>query len=272
MSYKFIPAIQKLKREIVAIGNDEIGKVYFLKRYCRVAGEREALDATEKNQNEGQFLLVQLADKIKKDKGISTEAAYGYIFPSEENNEVVKDFNPMVEYPDEMRALLGLRSQTNRMKDAVATVMMNTRVAFPIELTANADINSESLEVVGLSFPLQNNDLIKFGSCTAKVVGNHEADAESVTIQPLSEKLASGRVGFLANFESGKEKVGYSDWTTEDTKQLPENLIEEIFAFYQREAAGVGEVQEETVTKKNEPKKATKKSLKASDDSVSNPQ
>lgn len=267
VSFKFIPAIQKLKREIVAIGNDEIGKVYFLKRFCRVAGEREALDATEKNQNEGQFLLVQLADKISKDKGISISDAYSYIFPSESDSEVVNDFNPMLEYPAEMKALLGLRSQTNRMKDAVATVMMNTRVAFPIELSANADTNSESLQVVGLSFPLKDNDLIKFGTCTVKVTRHHEVDAEAISVHPLTANLAAERVGFLANFESGKEKVGYPDWTSEDTKQLPENLIDEIFAFYQREAAGLPEVQEE-VEEKNDQDLATTKTLTPSENSA----
>lgn len=245
MPYKFIPAIQKLKREIVAIGNDEIGKIYFLKRYCRVAGEREALDSTELQQNKGQFLLVKLADKISKDKGVSLDEAYKFIFPSE-SDEVVKDFNPMLEYPEEMQELIGLRSQTNRMKDAVATVLMQTRVAFPVELSANADINSESLHLTSLSFPLKDRDTVKFGNCKAIVVGNYEAseDEAAIAVKPISEKLAAGRIGFLAGFESGKERVGYSDWSAEDTKQLPETLIDAIYEFYQREAAGLPEVEE----------------------------
>lgn len=264
---KVLPLIKKLNRTIVPVGNEETGILYFEKRHHRTVGEREALDSTELKQNKGQFLLVKLAGKIAENKGIKVADAYNYIFPSEDQ-QIDEDFNVMLEYPEEMQELMALRSQTNRLKDEVATVLISGRVAYPVKLAANAGFNSTTLAVEPLAFNLKQGDRLKFGKCVVELTANYLADCEAISVTPISENLPAETVGFLVDFATGKEKLGNAEWTLEDTKVLPETLTEEIYAFYQRESAGLSETEVKAEDEKNDQTPVTTNSLTPSTESA----
>lgn len=285
MSFKFIPAIQKLTRKhgIVAVGTEEI-TFYLYKRYCRTVGERQLLDGEQKNHNEGQFILAQLADKISKDKGISFEKALEYIFqpqPQESKYaddaahlEAIREFKPMIEYPEEMKALNGLKAQTNRLQFVVATILMQTRVAFPVQLADNAIAGTETVTLNSLSFGITDKSVFKSDNVTMTVIGNYQPSDEpvSIRVQPLAQNIAANRTLFLIDFETGKEKIGCKEWTHEDTAALGEEVVGELHAFYQREEAGLDEVPEEVESEKNaQSQEPQTKSLTPSDNSTSNP-
>lgn len=268
MPFKFIPAIQKLNRkhELVPVGSDEI-KFYLLKRYCRTVGERELLDAAQKNHNDGQFLLVRLGDKISKDKKIPFDKALEYVFkPSPEKSEfaddaahleAIRDFNPMLEYPDEMKELNGLKTITNKTQFVTTTILMQTRVAFPIQLAHNAEAGATSVTLASLPFVIADKSSFKSEGAILKVVGSYQPSEEEITIQveSLHQNLAAERTLFLVDFETGKTKIGCSEWTTEDTAALPERVAEAFWAFYQREEAELDEPKADGVvedTEKNE--------------------
>ncbi len=287
MSFSFIPAIQKLKNkhEIVPVGSEEV-TFYLYKRFGRTVGERQLIDAEQSNHNEGQFLLAQLADKIAKDRNISFNQALEFIFPPNPEDskysdvpghlEAIADFKPMVEYSEEMKSLNALKAKTNRLQCAITTIMMQTRAAFPIQLADNAEINAEEIKVASLAFPIADKSVFKSGNALVTVVGNYQPseDEVTITVKPLTQNLAAERIFFLADFETGKEKIGCPEWTPDNTAVLPEDVVEAIHGFYQREEAGLGEVQEEVAEKNEEPtqKKAAKKSLKPGGESVSNHQ
>lgn len=282
MSFKFLPAIQKLKRQhgVVPVGSPEI-TFYFYKRFCRTAGERQLLDAEQKSHNEGQFILAQLADKISKDKGIPFEKAIEYIFkPSPEDSKyaddaghlaAIQDFKPMLEYPEEMKQLNGLKAVTNNLQFVVATILMQTRAAFPIQLADNAAANAESVVLASLPFAITDKSVFKADGAKLTVVGNYQPTEDQITISilPLAQNLAANRTLFLVDFETGKEKIGCPEWSHDDTAVLPEEIVEAFYAFFQREEAGMDEIVVKTEdAEKNEQTPTQQSLLTPSEESV----
>jgi hypothetical protein len=144
----------------------------------------------------------------------------------------------LLEYPDEAEQLNKLGLATAKLKNFVTTLFIQERVLFPIELTQEAPINSTHLNIQPATAYLKDGYQVKFGNCIATVQGNHDLDAELIAVAPTSERLPAGAVGFLWFPEMKAYLRGMGDWTNEDTKNLDERLVDEIFDFYQNERSG----------------------------------
>lgn len=238
-----IPVLKQKKPSIVAIGNEDTGFIYLQKLHHCVSGERLEIDEYEIKQMQGQVILDRLAKKIAEDKGISKDRAMSLIFPKEEEIEAQKEDeqNILLQYPEEMEALVSLRIPANKLKAVVATTFIQRRVAYPVQLTHDATMNSVALRISPSPFPIKSGATIKFGSCLVKVNANHDVECETLAVEPISEGLAAETVGYLYDAITKREITGADDWEFEQTGELDENLVESIYEFYQREKARLPE-------------------------------
>lgn len=229
---KRLPFARTPKIEIVPVGQEEHGILYLQKRNSRTVSERTSLDEAELKQSKGQLILFKLAKQIASDKDISAEAALTQILAGNGTSPLLLD------YLEEMHELLSLRGETDKLKDLVATILIKGRIAYPVVLGSNAKTGTEKLAIAPLSFPLADGDLIKFDSVKVEIKGNYEPGATELEICALCSNISSQRVGFLCNFESGMPRLGDFEWTLEDTGTLGEELIEDLYEFYQVEVNG----------------------------------
>jgi hypothetical protein len=232
--------------EIVAVGDEEIGFIYLEKRRFVTVGEREVIDEWEIKRQQGLSVIDKLIRKVARDRSITRQEAQKLVFPQQvENTEVVPEAeNILLEYPEEAQELSLLNLPANKLKAVVATEFIKGRVAYPVELVANAPINSDKLAIAPSSFYLKDGDGIKFGSCIVTVKSNHDLEAEQASVAPVSENLVNGAVGFSYSLSNKKPIIGSPDWTYDDTRQLDERLVDTIFDFYQNERAGWIEINE----------------------------
>lgn len=229
---KRLPFARTPKIEIVPVGQEEHGILYLQKRNSRTVSERTSLDEAELKQSKGQLILFKLARRIAEDKDISSEQALAQILAGNGTSPLLLD------YLDEMHELLSLRGETDKLKDLVATILIKGRIAYPVVIGSNAKAGVEKLAIAPLSFPLADGDLIKFDSVKVEIKGNYEPGATELEICALGSNISSQKVGFLCNFESGNPRLGDPDWTLEDTGTLGEELIEDLYEFYQVEVNG----------------------------------
>jgi hypothetical protein len=121
---------------------------------------------------------------------------------------------------------------------AIATLMIQKRVAFPVELLAPVAFNATSIKIAPISFYLKDKQVIKFGDCLVIVNGNHEPAVEEdyliINVFPVSENLEAV-IGFLYSKGEKKYQVGTEDWTEEDTKGCSNEFVVAIYKFYENE-------------------------------------
>jgi len=238
-----IPLLKQKQPSIVPIGSEETGYIYLQKRHHCVSGERMEIDEYEIKQMQGQVVLDRLARKICEDKGVNRDYAMSLIFPQEDEvaTQAEDEQNILLQYPEEMEQLVSLRIPANKLKAVVATVFISRRVAYPVLLVKAAKLDTTELAIASASSYIKEGAVIKFGSCLATAVGNHDIGAETLSVAPISESLAADTIGFLYNPTTKGEFVGAPEWTWEQTNDLDENLIELIYEFYQREKARLPE-------------------------------
>ncbi|NEP57906.1 MAG: hypothetical protein F6K31_12925 [Symploca sp. SIO2G7] len=238
-----IPVLKKKKPSIVPIGSEETGYIYLQKRHHCVSGERMEIDEYEIKQMQGQVVLDRLARKICEDKGVNRDYAMSLIFPKEDEvaSQAEDEQNILLQYPEEMEQLVSLRIPANKLKAVVATVFIQRRVAYPVQLVKAAKLNQSGLAIAPAAFHIKDGAVIKFGSCLTTALLNHDLGAETLSVEEISESLAADTVGFLYDPSTQSEIVGATEWTFEQTNDLDENLIELIYEFYQREKARLPE-------------------------------
>lgn len=233
------PVIKKsTKSEIIAVGNDAIGCVYLEKRGCITVGERMSIDEHETRRQKAGIIAAKLVKRISVDKGISIEEAQNLLSPKRANPDEAEIDNSAIVYDyiedfTELNTLSALDGVS--VATAIATIFIQNRVAYPVEIVETAKLNSTKLSISPTSFYIKDKQQIKFGNCVVTVRGNHDIDSELISVQPISEKIEPSP-GFLYN--GRRYQIGTEEWTEKDTKELDETLITEIFNFYQNERAG----------------------------------
>ena len=228
---------RKSQSEIHTIGNENIGLIYLEKRASISVGERLEIDEYESGKRKAQILATKLIKRIAKDKNISFSEAQELLSPSSENGVAVDNSDIVYEYAEDFAELQAISNiDGNSVAIAVATIFIRNRVAYPVNVIFDADINATLLDINPLPFPLKANSQIKFKDTSATVKVNHLSDVESITVEPISDPIADGSVGFL--FTGKKYVLGSDEWTIEDTKSLDENLVSAIYEFYQNERLG----------------------------------
>ena len=233
------PVIKKsAQSEIISVGNESIGSIYLEKRGCITVGERMSIDEHETRRQKAGIIAAKLVKRISVDKGITIEEAQNLLSPKRANPDEAEVDNSAIVYDyiedftelNTLSALDGISVAT-----AIATIFIQNRVAYPVEILETAKLNAVKLSIAPTSFYIKDKQQIKFGNCIVTVRGNHDIDSELLSVQPVSEKINPG-AGFL--YSGRRYQIGTDEWTEKDTKELDETLITEIFNFYQNERAG----------------------------------
>ncbi len=233
------PVIKKSsKSQIVAVGDDNIGCIYLERRGCITVGERMSIDEHETRRQKAGIIAAKLVKRISVDKGISIEEAQNLLSPKKANPDEAEVDNSAIVYDyiedfTELNTLSALDGVS--VATAIATIFIQNRVAYPVEIIASAKLNATKLSVAPVPFYLKDKQQIKFGSCLVTVKGNHDVDSELISVHPISERLEPG-AGFL--YTGRRYQVGTEEWGEKDTKELDEGLITEVFNFYQNERSG----------------------------------
>jgi hypothetical protein len=258
---------RKFQSTIQSVGNEEIGILYLERRNSISVGERMIIDEYQGKKNKAQILATQLIRKIAKDRSISFDEAQQLISSRNENGVSVDNSDIILEYAEDFTDLRFLTdSEAISMEVAVATIFIQNRVAYPLTLKKEASINSNYLEIHPISICLKGKNQIKFGHVSAIIRGNQPADIDVIQIEPLEQNIDANTTGFL--MEGRKYALGSEEWTIEDTKALDENLVNEIFQFYENELLGWADPEPFTATTESEIEDAVGERLLTGTDST----
>lgn len=232
---------KKPKYEILPVGDDLSGIIYLEKRGSLTVGEASAIDLIDAKRQKAAIIASKLVKKISVDRGVSIAEAQELLSPTRsadgttevDNSAVIYDY---IEDFTELNSLSAIDGAN--ISIAIATLMIQKRVAFPIELLAPVAFNSTQIKISPVSFYLKDKQVIKFGDCLVTVNGNHdiatEEDYLTVNVFPVSENLEAV-TGFLYSKGEKKYQAGTEDWTEEDTKGCSNEFVSAIYKFYENE-------------------------------------
>lgn len=228
---------RKSRSEVIAIGDENVGIIYLEKRGFISVGERMEIDEYELSRNKAQIAATKLIKTIAEDKGISFEAAKELLSPKPVDGVTVDNGDIIYDYAERFAELQSLSAiHSNTLAVAIATILIQYRAAYPVQIDYDAAINATALDIVPQSINFRNKQQIAFGSVKVTVKGNQSSDVSVIQVEPIEQPLAEGDIGFLV--DGRKYIVGSDEWTIEDTKALDENLVSAIYDFYQNERLG----------------------------------
>ncbi|MBD3882179.1 hypothetical protein IFO70_10450 [Phormidium tenue FACHB-886] len=236
---KLLPFSTAPKVEIVPIGNPEIGVIHLQKKRGITPNENPVdLQAEGTRQAQTQLLLESAIARLAKEEEISRKEARKLLFDS--STEADSDAPSMYDYltPDESKELLNLRDNQAAIAIKAATLFIKHRIAYPVTLTSAVKAEAKTLHAEPLSFEIQAERVLLFDGVRVTVNAYHDAESEEISAK-IPAPLEAGRVGYLCRETGYKPAIGAPEWTEEDTKNyLTEELILEIYNFYQLEMAG----------------------------------
>lgn len=232
---------KKPKYEIVTVGDGLSGIIYLEKRGSLTVGEASAIDLINAKRQKAAIIASKLVKKISVDRGVSIAEAQELLSPTRnaDNGTEIDNSDVIYDYIEDFTELNSLSSiDSASVSIAIATLFIQKRVAFPIELLAPVAFNATSIKIAPVNFYLKDKQVLKFGDCLVVVNGNHdivvEEDYQLVNVLPVSENLEA-ITGFLYNKGERKYQVGTEDWTEEDTKACSNEFVAAIYKFYENE-------------------------------------
>lgn len=232
---------KKPKYEIVPVGDELSGIIYLEKRGSLTVGEASAVDLIDAKRQKAGIIASKLVKKISVDRGVSIAEAQELLSPtrSADGSTEVDNSGVIYDYIEDFAELNSLSVIDGaNVSIAVATLLIQKRVAFPVELLAPVQFNATSIKIAPVSFYLKDKQVIKFGDCLVTVNGNHDYNTDqeylTVNVLPVSENLEA-TVGFLYDKAEKKYYVGTLDWTEEDTKGCSNEFVSAIYKFYENE-------------------------------------
>lgn len=121
-----------------------------------------------------------------------------------------------------------------------ATLLIQNRVLYPVQLAADSAPNAKSISLKPLSVALQSGDSIKFPTKTMNIVGDCPPTPIDIEVQPIaiaatSTTLKKGEIGYI--LRDGSYLQGAPGWEQSNTEKLGKKMVDAIYAFYQREKA-----------------------------------
>jgi hypothetical protein len=245
---------QSKKMEFEAIGSDEIGVIYLLKR-GGISPSENPQDMQEmiQRQAEATLIFLQGVRQLAERDGITTEQARERLFPTKEppktmndgessaivlkEPEIVVDEVDLYDVLDPAQAKNLILNQENAREVAIrsATLFIQNRLLYPIVLTQDAKVKNTELSIEPLRFGVAIGNKFKIEEVTIEVTEEADFDSESIAVSSLPQGFDAGTVGFLLD-ATGRPKTGDDQWTEEMTrKHLMEDQISLIYAFYQSE-------------------------------------
>ena len=157
-----IPIITNQDNKKISQVKSNKEEIYLESRGFCTIGEIKETSESEGFQVKGQLVLAQIADKIAKDKNISKTEAFNLIYPANPDVETEDQRNIWREYPDLIKEMTLMKSGADNMKAIAATIMIKTRVAYPLETSSILSFGAESISTKPLRFPIEENKFISY--------------------------------------------------------------------------------------------------------------
>lgn len=228
-----LPFHKKPRVEIVPVGNENTGILYFKKIWGRTGSERSFVDDLEFKQATTQLKLLKLARKISKDKNKTPDEVLELISTNSEDPI-------LLDYLTDIEELLELRNEERSFRDKIVTLFINERMAYPVSFSETQNKGAKSLDIEPTN-GISQGSKIKVGSMVLELAQTYIEGYENlVVVEPLFSDIKAGSIGFQIN-KNGEYIFGNSDWKLENTQnsdELSEQLKDAIFEFYQLESIG----------------------------------
>jgi hypothetical protein len=227
--------------KIVPVGSEEIGVIYFEKKGYLVP-KLNPIDVQEMNRQSAKVMVLteEAVRRMCKAKNILESEARKLLFGFEENGVKVESRENIEDWLSQEARIemiaLNLNA-VNRYK--VATLYLKYSFAYDVTIAQNIEASSTQTEIAvkPLKFPLAIGERIKIEGNILEVMRAAQEEESAIVVKQVPQNIASGTVGFILDFETGKEKLGIPWWTEEDTQSgmLSEPQITAIYQFYQEE-------------------------------------
>ena len=232
---------KKSKYDIIPVGDELSGIIYLEKRGSLTVGEASAVDLINARRQKAAIIASKLVKRISTDRKISIAEAQELLSPTRSADGATEVDNSDVIY-DYIEEFTGLNAQAtidnSSVSTAIATLIIQKRVAFPVQLLKPVAFNATSIKIAAINFHLNDKQVIKFGECLVTVDGNHEPNIHEdylvVNVLPVAENLEA-ITGFLYNKAENKYQTGTLDWTQENSDDCDNEFITAIYKFYEIE-------------------------------------
>ena len=258
---------KKKKVEIVAVGTENHGYFYLQRLGYLKAGESLEVKKYSATKKQVTGVISAVIEGISANKRIKREEAAEYIFGKKIDGTIVfpSDQDTVLSgYEEELNELSKNEVPTLEIWNFVAKTIMGGfwvegdiepvfvpgRLAFNVELLEDVLINDEKVKIERLGYPLPNGTKIKFGNTLLSVNGNHDKEVEDVLIEKSPGKIKGGEIGFLYDDFKCQYVLGDETLNFADIAEIPPELIQAIFEFYQSETLNLMEESEGTDEKK----------------------
>jgi hypothetical protein len=226
----------------VPVVKTDAGTIYFAKKGSI---DPNTMPISLQEQQDKQvmlgMLLLDAAEELAKKEGISVEDANARFLPRRVGNVVVPGISALPYLiGDKREQYFKAARESASLPVKVATLMIQHRMLFSVELTEPAKAKAKQLSIHQTWFELPIGTQLKFGGQVVTVTEPY--DSGMIGITPLSLPLEAGAVGFVMK-DSKRYLTGYQSWTEEQTRSLSiENAdgspsqIDLIYQFYLEES------------------------------------
>ena len=253
---KPIPFLAKRpKLTIVPVGTELTGVVY-LQKQGFITPNENPVDFQEQQKKQRQFFTAynkrvkELAKELNLSQAeVRTKLAglqTGDADPDAPKDAIVDTGESFLDYLDSetLELMYQLQADARTLAIRAATYMLQHRAAVPVILRQDAEPKARELKVEPITTPIGSDDIIRFDDYTVAARGYANYSAETLEVKDTPIPLKKGTVGYLCDRESSQVKVGFPDWTLTDTENfIGEELIAELYRFYQIEAGEAAEAQ-----------------------------
>lgn len=239
------------KEEFEAVGTEETGIIYLLKRnQLKIKENPKDLQELDRDRARLIRLVGEATNALAKAKGIDAKEANEMLFPKRIGDTDVLPQEDLTQWlsPEDKERWILLNSSVSS-KHRAATLFIKYRLGYHVTLTALAKAKTADLEIQPLRWDLAIGQQIQFDGFRCELTEAAEVGDERIYIKPLPQKLEAGATGFVVDFETNSVKIGIPSWSEEDTQDLDEIQVDAIYAFYEaqiglRRSASEGESQE----------------------------
>lgn len=253
---KIIPFLAKRpKLVVIPVGTEATGFVYLQKQGFITPNENPVdFQAQQRQQRKFFTAYNQRVKQLSSELGLSqaevrTKLAglqTGDADPDAPKDAIVDTGESFLDYldSDTLELMYALQSDARTLAIRAATYMLQHRAAVPVVIREDAEPKARELKIEALTTPIGDGDVVRFGDYTFAIRGYANYGSEVLEIKDAPIPLKKGQVGYLCDRESAQVKVGFPDWELRDTEDyIGEELIAELYRFYQIEAGEAAEAQ-----------------------------
>lgn len=251
------------------------GWIYFAKK-----GEIEvnlmpiSLQQQQSKEAKVGLLMIDAAEELAKEKGVSVEEANRMFFDRLIDGTVVKGISPLPYLKGDAREeYMNAALESREIPVKVASLMMQHRCLYSIHLTEPAKIKAKQLAIAPTWFTIYPGMAFKNDKVMVLVTEPYDPESGLIGVEPLAAPLEEGSDLFQLDADRKNYVMGIKEWNEEATRsnmsiEKSDGSISDIgriYQFYLIERGLAAEEPEEVET----PKKSRRslKSGKASGES-----